>query len=473
MEPPYGAAVVALSLPELVSEILAFYFNARDWRRPRDNLNYAAAIRVNSLWFDCGIEHLWAIPDAFIYLRIVAPERRQIYASRIKYMSVWYASEQRQIYAFHDLDFRRLKHFTATVPSLTSLDVHEMRHIFVQSLQTFEINGPHVSTDILGLLQDGCPNLKCVRFYTYEHPATTAPFTEFIRNMPCLKIFAFDTSGTLAASDRSIDGDFLLSLARSNELTILQVPWEWSMDAARFASRRLADLESYSNVRPFPSLVDLDLSAPSNAIQTLAPMLRNLSHLHLTVKTADADPIKPLRELINLKSLEVTFRYATDIPGASFTGLATLTKLECLKLKPLHPVLAKVTSCFSDVDLELVAPCWPHLRTLSFGVRCVISARGFRSLAFHCRKLRRWEISGPLKVDELLPDGFAGAALFPELEYLRFDGFAGVIYDRNSSWVGPVYFQCLLGYHFPQLRELVTPHCRMRLDEHAFTEAML
>ncbi|KAL7823942.1 hypothetical protein V8C26DRAFT_8964 [Trichoderma gracile] len=431
MEPPYSAATVALSLPELVSEILAFYFNPEDCGRAQDHPNYAAAIRVNSLWFDCGIDHLWAISDPFTHLRNVSPERRQIYASRVQHLSVWYANEYRHLSMFDDLEFRRLKHVSATVSSMASLDVYRMTHIFVQSLQTFEFNGPHVSADILELLQDGCPNLKRVGLNTYEYPATTASIAEFIRNMPSLEVFAFETSGTSAASSHSIDGDLLLSLARSKRLTKLQVPWEWSMDAAEFATRRLADMESHSEVKPFPSLMVLNLSAPASAIRTLAPMLRNVSCLHLTVKTADGDPIAPLGELINLKCLKVTFRYAMYIPGASLAGLATLSKLEVLDLKPLHPILTKVTSCFSDADLELVAPCWPRLQSLGFGIKCAVSATGIRVLARHCRELRKWEMVGPLKIDELLPYGFAGAALFPKLECLRFDGFAGVVYDRD------------------------------------------
>ncbi|TFB04447.1 hypothetical protein CCMA1212_003888 [Trichoderma ghanense] len=439
---------------------------------------------VSSLWFDCGIEHLWSARDACIHLLAVSPERRQIYASKMRYMNVWYANEHRHWLAFEGLKFRRLKHFTATVSSILPFGIlTHMMDYCVRSLQTFDFNGPHVSADLLGLLQDNCPNLKHAWFHAHEHPGTTAEFAEFIRNMRFLKVFIFKTASFSNSSRSSIDGDFLSSLARRNSLINLQVPWDWSVDAVDFATRQLGDLGSDGGIGPFPSLEKLSLSAASSAMQKLAPMLRNLSCLRLTVRDADADAIEPLRELVNLRILEVTFRQSAHIPGASLAALATLSKLETLELKPLYSILTKVTSCFSDADLELVASHWPRLRFLSFGVNCAVSARGCRSLALHCRELRRWELAGPLRVDQLLADGLGGVVLFPELEHLRFEGFAGIVYDGDrykkstnmfsSSWVGSSYFHCLLECHFPQLREIVTPHCRIRLSEHAFTEAML
>ncbi|KAL6878948.1 hypothetical protein J3F83DRAFT_268573 [Trichoderma novae-zelandiae] len=473
MEPPSNTAAVALSLPELVSRILAFCFHVGDGEDPRVCSALVAAIRVNRLWFDCGTEQLWSVPNASIHLRAVPPERQQIYAFKIENVEVWYTDAHRHWSAFRNLEFRRLKRLTATVPSNASFCIHQIKHFCVRSLQSFDFDGPLVSAEMLGLLREKCPNLKYIRLHMHKHPATTAPFAEFIRNMPLLETFVFKAAMAPKSSTCLIDGDLLASLARRKNLTTLQVPWDWPMSAADEASQRLVGLGSDREVRPFPSLVKLTLSAPSNAMQKLALLLKNLGCLRLTVDETDADAIEPLRELVNLTTLEVTFKKAVDIPGASIAALATLSKLEALQMKSLHPILIRITSSFSDADLELVASHWPRLRSLTFGINCAVSASGFQSLGLHCRELRQWEIAGPLQVDELLPIGFRDVVLFPKLEYLRFEGFAGVVYDRDSSWVGLLYFHCLFDYHFPQLKEIVTPHCRIRLNEHAFTETML
>lgn len=161
MEPPWSAAAVALSLPEILGIILGFYFTLEDWRDLLEWPASAAPLQVSSLWFDCGIEHLWSARDACIHLLAVSPERRQIYASKMRYMNVWYANEHRHWLAFEGLKFRRLKHFTATVSSILPFGIlTHMMDYCVRSLQTFDFNGPHVSADLLGLLQDNCPNLK-------------------------------------------------------------------------------------------------------------------------------------------------------------------------------------------------------------------------------------------------------------------------------------------------------------------------
>ncbi|KAL6875385.1 hypothetical protein HDV57DRAFT_502983 [Trichoderma longibrachiatum] len=473
MESPYNAVAVALSLPELVSVILGCYFSGLEWRQPGDRPNSAAALRVNSLWFDCGIGHLWSDPNACAYLLEVSRKRRQIYASKMEYMSVWFPRDYGPWSVFDGLEFPRLKHFATTIPFNTPSDELEMEHFYVRTLQRFEFDGPLVSADLLRLLQDSCPNLKNVEFHTYKHPTATAPFAEFIRNMRHLETFIFKTAGFATNATRFIDGDLVLSLASRDSLTKLQVPWDWSTDAADSAARRLEDLGTNLDIKPFPALMKLTLCARQNVMRTLAPMLGNLSSLRLMINAPVAGALEPLRELVNLTSLEVTFRRSVNIPGHSLTGLAALSKLESLELRPLHPVWTRVTSSFSDADLELVAAHWPRLRSFGLFIKTAVSGAGFRALARHCRELRRWEMWGPLQVDELLAQGYGGVVLFPELEHLRLEGFAGVDYTMGSSWVGSLYFQRLLEYHFPRLRELITPHCQIQLSEHAFTESML
>ncbi|PTB69607.1 hypothetical protein BBK36DRAFT_1165859 [Trichoderma citrinoviride] len=419
MEPSSTAATVALSLPELVRKILEFYFGVQYWG---DRPASVSAIR------------LWSNPDAYRHLGEVPPERRQIYASKIRNIEVWDSSKHCNLSALEGLEFPRLKHLMTDVPSIDSFNKHQMKPFCVRLLRTFIYHGERVSTELLELLRDNCPNLKHALLSTYKEQPPTASFAGFIQSMPFLETFIF-TTARIASTPPSptVDGDLLSSLARRSNLVILQLPWPWSRDAAVSATRQLVDVESHREARPFPSLMSLTLSVPSNAMSKLASMLTNLSRLHLVIKTSDGDAIEPLRELVNLTRLQVMFGETVYIPGASLAALATLSKLESLILAPLHPVWINVTSSFSDADLELVASHWPRLHSLVFGIHCAVSGRGFRSLSSHCRELRRWEMSGPLQVDELLSENLGGPPLFPKLEYLRFAGFAGVMYNMNTD----------------------------------------
>ena len=124
MEPSSTAATVALSLPELVRKILEFYFGVQYWG---DRPASVSAIRVNRLWFDCGIEQLWSNPDAYRHLGEVPPERRQIYASKIRNIEVWDSSKHCNLSALEGLEFPRLKHLMTDVPSIDSFNKHQMK----------------------------------------------------------------------------------------------------------------------------------------------------------------------------------------------------------------------------------------------------------------------------------------------------------------------------------------------------------
>lgn len=415
-----SAAQRALSIPEMVNMI----FDARNGSENNGFIlgynDLGKIIRVNRLWFDIGAEKLWANEENINSLFNVSPKRRQIYASKITFISLLGERLERYYHEYRDLQFWRLNKISLNAHHFSYQTQHIAPYL-VSSLKSFDLcNASEVYTELFHRLEKNCPQLEEISISAKRFMGPFELFYGFIRHARLLKTVRISSFGDehIEASD-----ELLSCLAHSRKLERLELPWCWNEIAVEDAEAEIL----HSNVVPFPKMKTLSLVASSMAISNLVPLVINTIQLTLILQDSEFDVLPHLSNLRNLKILTIYYQESEAIPVESLMELGALSKLVALRLSPLpykNGTMRYLQSRLLDYDCEVLARRWPHLRCLRLRMECNISTNAVESFLRHCPNLHTCEIYQPLDTTHLFTTA-PGYLVFPQLTKLTLSKLTG------------------------------------------------
>lgn len=418
------AAQLALSLPEIVTMIMD-----ATWLSDYSNYTYRAdiltyrdlkkLIRVNRLWFEIGVEKLWADRRSIDWLLRVPPTRRQIYASKMTQITVSGTSLEVYHREYNGLVFRRLRKTAFEVYGRYTLPL--MEPYLGPSLQSVCFSYvPEIDSEVFVHLAREIPSLQEISISTTSFRATPKSFSDFIRHAPFLKKVIVSVFG---GGDTTVKDELVSCLAHCRRLERLQIPWVWTESTSQQAAAAVL----HSGVVPFPQIAELVLIVSSKAISRLVILVVNVTQLTLTVKDSTVDVLQHVSSLTNLRGLIVYYYQFSSIPAESMRALGALSKLSILHLGPFpyeNTRISVLQSTFSDNDCETLASQLPHLHNLRLRMQCNISTKAVESFLRHCPNFRTCEIFQPLDTADLFTTA-PGDMVFPQLTMLSLRRLTG------------------------------------------------
>jgi hypothetical protein len=255
MESP--AMQKVLESPELLTRICEIIHKDEKFARVRSSLPSAA--RVNSWWRDIVCRILWAEPPAEALVE-VRRNRRQIYASQIRRLSLSFEQDPTFNTLFGGLQFPRIQDLSLSTHSSRRIGRFEdpnewnttVSQYFGPALEILDLHGcnavctPTFFTDV-AVRSPRLKKVKLTRLGPQLHGDSLSNFFEACKHLVDITLnFVPDTTRSL------ITNDLLLCLSRMEKLEVLEI--EGHLD--RWESfRTIKD----QNSAPFTSLTKFDL----------------------------------------------------------------------------------------------------------------------------------------------------------------------------------------------------------------------
>ncbi|GFF39554.1 hypothetical protein IFM58399_05620 [Aspergillus lentulus] len=344
----------------------------------------AAVIRVNRQFFNLGIRRLWQA-QRDIYLAKVPKDRRRVYTPLIQELDL--DGDPKALYEeFKDLEFDNVKELSVTLKEdLDTIDdCKYLTHFINPGLRLLDLGGS-ISADFLRDVRNQCPKLRTVSLWRCGPCVTPADLLTFLRSLPYLKSLHITELEDHMITDSEVI-EFLAASSTLERLDLEQITPEFLWDALSIEA-------------PFPQLNRLDIDIHHDAVPSIAKLFGSVIQLRVTLRaiedwfTRETVRIRPLSELTELRTLEISFhgemilvpedlvtlRSLSNLASLSLHGLSEVhlgaaefsddhfhrlvSGLQDLVTLSLHPYPSKVTSA----SLAALAKCCPHLETCFIG----------------------------------------------------------------------------------------------------------
>ncbi|GFF37916.1 hypothetical protein IFM61606_02179 [Aspergillus udagawae] len=364
-------------------------------------------IRVNRQLFNLGIPRLWQA-QRDIYLAKVPKHRRRVYTPLIQELDL--AGSPKDVYEeFKDLVFHNVKELSVTLEDNheTIADCRYLTHFINPGLQLLDLEGS-ISADFLLDVQNQCPKLRTVRLWRCGPCITPTDLLTFLSGLPYVESLHITMDHHNMTDSKVIE--FLATSSTLEQLTLEQITPELLGDALSVES-------------PFPQLKELDIEINQDAVPSMAKLFGSVMQLSVTLRpTEDLDTpetevrIRPLSELTELRTLEISFNGDMTIVPEDLVSLRSLSNLISLRLRGLRkPRLG--TAEFGDDDFHRLVSGLPDLDTLSLDpFPSKVTSASLAALAKCCPRLESCFLGGGFHVQELQN---YKAPLFPTLGSLR------------------------------------------------------
>jgi hypothetical protein len=398
---------MGLYIPEILCMILKYV-------KADGDMTLFEAIQVNRQWFECGIIALWG--NTFFsglanLAKITRQDRRQIYASEMCTLALMCQDECGDKCnlnkEFEKLQFTKLDEIQiyAYAPGNSFRIDHYLKSV---QLQVVDCCQGEFDDDFVGLVTERGACLRELSDSIGAVWATNALFDKFSGKFPSLETVSF--SGKFEGVKLKSLMAHLASLENLKSLTLL-----------KHFNDNLLVKEGDIPTKPFCSLKTLDISVNSNAVQGLVKVIPNITTLTLNMeddRKGDGEEILGhLSQLTELKSLELNRLESWNLSAAGFRSLGDLRKLQVLYITG-NPNIEKPDITESDFD-QLLSNL-PYLRILDFTIYCKFSSRIVNSIAKHCPRLTRCQLSAFVSFIDLqsLPAGRGLGEMLPKLEVI-------------------------------------------------------
>lgn len=394
VSPPHPKRV--LWLPELLHIIFAHI---------REDRAICNTILVNSVWFDCGTNVLWAVapPSA---LEGISPARRQLYASKMTDLDFDADGATRQHEPFRHLRFTSLK--SVSIDTYRPEGPLYLDQYLQLPLKSISIYGAGLDSGFFSRLNENCPRLQEVLLDAPGPMITPQLFLDFLKTAPSVVRVCF-----LYGMGHLLTKDALFQLAARPNLKTLRVGACLQTD---LLERISAEIEL-----PFRALEGLEAKLATRAVGQLVTMLPQLRELIIELQDSALNPLPSLAHLSDLRSLEVTFHEDAKVAARDVVALRKLTNLEELSLNPDQNEAWTSVPDFGDDSLERLVSSTPGLRVLHLNFLSPTSA-ALEIVSRHCRYLERLSVTGAFELD-YSNVGNRGGVMFPNLKELSIGGF--------------------------------------------------
>lgn len=405
-----------LTLPEILINI----FDTLE----SDQATLAAAIRVNKLWFDCGIRVLWreATPVA---LADVGPTRAQIYASKIT--SLQFSSDEDGLRhaGFIHLQFSSLKSITLDSYRPPHDNSYAIQQYFSPALQRLAFYGGTLNEALLTDIRDKCWRLKTLLIDSPGEEIQPAFFTSFISQYATLEHMTF-----MFGAGHLITEELMEHLAQRSNLQSLSIGKPWPTLLSQKIAKDIPD--------PFTTLKKLQLKLASAAVQPLVSMLKlkSIKNLGLSIQDAEEPVLCHIASLSSLTSLFVQFDVPTELSKADILSVGALHSLTELTIAPNivydNSSLSSLNSGFSHDDFDKMCSNLHQLRTIRFDVQADLSAAILLSLSKYCPLLKDCRFPYHLDIPGLKLETHQ-TVLFPNLISLDIGSFLPPSVAENDN----------------------------------------
>ncbi len=407
----------ALQLPEVLRQVLQFLHNHLP------SLN--AAIRVNRMWFACGVDVLWSQPpEEALNCVKSSRERRQFYANMITALRVIPPCVLAE-----GLLLPRLRQLRLYESSLVEADdVPRLLQYIQPTLEEFSCGLTHPG---LSHLASAAP-LRRLRSLSVASPSCDsdpvrlAGFVDWLaQQAPILLLLQALHVNYLPCGPhetRVLDRAFCV-FAQLPALTTLEL--RGTLPPVRSGTIVQAQAIAGERVRPgthrpFARLQSLHLPIAAEAAPALCRLLPGLTKVSLAVQ--GKEPVLPaLAALTGLRSLRVSL--ASEWNEEQWSTLPTLGRLP--ELQSLCLLVAKNgrgdgAGGLSDASLVelLQLGTLANLKCLNLGVAAAYTNDILPLIGRACPKIAFLEIRDVFSLEALLRSDF-NMPLFPELEVLQ------------------------------------------------------
>ncbi|THV94182.1 hypothetical protein D6D25_09349, partial [Aureobasidium pullulans] len=342
------AAEQVLTSPELLSEIIGHLSHG-------SSLCFAA--RVNSTWFDLATNVIWGSHSLRVKkLADVQRDRRQLYASRIRYLNFSHNTDCTVHSLFYGLEFSRVKHLVLTEDGQLEGMYCPVAQYLQPNLKRLEVQdwADEFTTTLLDDVAEKCPHLEHVTFRSIGQRIRPTDLVEFFSKLPALQYVG------LTISHRLLTKDVLLRLSRIQSLVTLELSSSIKGDAA-FQHV----IEHNSN--PFPRLQFAHLYMRSPAIPFMVQALRNIVTLTLTIEDSGAHALNHVSKMKSLNALNIQYRQDNTIDLDSLMSLRSLSQLQHFGIGPEDKDgMAALDEDMTDDDFDRFITGFPALIGFNF-----------------------------------------------------------------------------------------------------------
>lgn len=443
----------ALRLPEILSHVLTHLPHAP----------LAAALRVNRLWFECGLAVLWWEPPCTALAALTTittdPARRALYAAQVMSLPFNGDDEGALHVVLQDLAFPRLRSLSLDSYRPADGGAYPLTQYFSPALRELHFYGGMMSAATLDALRVNCSaGLRELLIENLDLSAVTAAeLHRLLAGCPALeRLVLMFGMGPLMTED------LLVHLAGRTGLASLSVRGrEYGVEAWE---RVAAEVEG----TPFPQLTTLDVALPAAAVAVLVPLLPQcLNALALSLSspggpspTAAAlvqmlpditalasmsihgsgagwpSVVRPLAALTGLRQLDLQYPDGTPLPRDELLALGQLTMLESLSIFPAyHPQYEDLWSYepgFTTEDFITVFTAMKKLDLLRFEVQCRVSEAALYALAKGCPELRSCVMLNVFDLREM-DAGLGEGVVFPSLLTMELGGLEEPTFDDPEA----------------------------------------
>ncbi|KAH9906917.1 hypothetical protein F4778DRAFT_778348 [Xylariomycetidae sp. FL2044] len=417
-EPQVSHPTGALHIPEILDYVLSFFDDEHDpwnWKENRDVL--ANAMRVDHMWFGHAVRILWCSTLAGRLAAIPDPQRRQIYASAIRFMELRDYGVDSHFFDFRDLTFPCLRSITLCPsfhnPSDYQRELENSKQLLQPALRYFRSQRMNIGHDALRYLISRCPNIEK---FSIEEPLSlpdTECFVELLSRCRHLREFQAESLGQRDDCNR-----VLFQLGTLEKLESLRWP-------------ELIELTTLNQIRqlphtPFPAIRRLEIHLSLEALQTLIPMVPHLKRLKLRLSGDAPTAFRLLATMTRLNNLLLVLNDECSFANADILSLSTLTDLYWLEIVRAE-VEADVSQNwsltaaeFTNDDFAKLVSHFPELVRLNFSVHCPEMTTADAALAIlteHCAWLNYCTLDLKLDVRTII-EGSERRHLIPILLHL-------------------------------------------------------
>ncbi|THZ58374.1 hypothetical protein D6C85_10258 [Aureobasidium pullulans] len=418
------AAAQVLTSPELLSEIIGHLLHGS---------SLCSAARVNSTWFDLATNVIWSLARRPKRLAGVKRNRRQLYASRIRYLNFSHNKDCTAHSLFYGLEFPRLKHLVLTANGQSEGIYCPVAQYLQPNLKRLEIQdwSDEFTTTLLDDVAQKCPHLEHVTFRSIGQRIRPTDLVEFFSKLPGLQYVGLTISRSLLTKD------VLLQLSRVQSLVTLKLSSSIKGDDA---FQHVIE----HNPDPFPRLQFAHLHMRSPAIPSMVQALRNIVTLTLTIEDSGAHALNHVSKMKSLNALNIQYQRNNTIDIESLMSLRSLSQLQHFGIGPEDKDgMAALDEDMTEGDFDRFITAFPLLENFDFTLNHALMVESLGSLEKRCPKLRCitlgecWDLSSLVSIP---------APLFPNLHGMH------IFLDEGDldRWATPAQLAGIIDNHAPK-----------------------
>ena len=382
-------------LPELLSPI----FECLEHDRP----SLRNASLVNLTWFEEAINVLWRHAPVTALMNVEST-RRQIYASKLRSLSLSSDNNDRLHSNLRTLTFPRLRRLSATAFNSGDGSKVYIDQYFPASLEAIFLDQGNLGEYLLDYTSSELPRLRYIVIHSLPSRVDASRFLSFLQNHPSLNSMIFTDGMEHVITDQTLK--YLIGRKSIIELKL-----------SRLFRRAAIEKAIAVALPPFQNLYTLEMRIESNSISPLVSALSNgpIRRLSLHIEDDEEFILDHISSLTQLLSLIVTYHRSREIPRNEMITIRKLGQLQILCLGSIDDDEELTSFGMKDEDMQQLTTHLKQLRIFQFLVQSNLSIGAIVAIAKNCPTLKILCMDGVYDLKKLAS---TQEVLFPVLENL-------------------------------------------------------